>query len=73
MTKKTLISALLLASTAVAAFANTACSRVSSAANASTTVSGEAWYARTGAFGGLKGIYYCPAATPAQCVQAEVR
>ncbi len=36
------------------------CSFVTSAQGGNSTMTGEAWYARTGFFGGTK-IYYCPA------------
>jgi predicted small secreted protein len=36
------------------------CSFVTSAQGGDSTVTGEAWYARTGFFGGTK-IFYCPA------------
>lgn len=72
MKNKTIATLFLASLTIGAAITNMGCSVISSAGPSSTTVSGEAWYARTGAFGGLKGIYYCPAATPTQCMQAEI-
>lgn len=71
--KKTLLTSLLIAGTVLAAVSNMGCSVISSSTHASTTVSGEAWYVRSGPLGGLRGIYYCPASTPTQCFEAEVR
>lgn len=49
------------------------CSHVAQTSPAQTNHSGGTWYIRTGSFGALRGIYYCPSSTPGQCIEAEMR
>ncbi len=49
------------------------CSFVSQTSATESNNTGGTWYVRTGLYGQIKGIYYCPSATPGQCIEADRR